>query len=107
MTTPTPKTIRLFGVFIPIPLWVQTRLARPDYPWQSVIALTVILFLLLFNIQSKIVWGLFFAAWFVPTLLTGVTYLMDEIDKRHYPVLYWLVTALWLFFAYIALFFHG
>ncbi len=42
------------------------------------------------------IWALLFLTWSVPSLFTGVTYLVQPISRDENPWLYWIVVLLWL-----------
>ncbi len=41
-------------------------------------------------------WGLLFLTWSVPSLFSGVTYLVQPISRDENPWMFWIVVLLWL-----------
>ncbi len=41
-------------------------------------------------------WGVLFIMWTIPALYSGRTHLVEEIDRRDHPALYWLIVVTWL-----------
>ena len=62
--------------------------------WLSLIGLAMVGLAIYFNLNW--IWGLLFLFWVVPALFTGVTYLGEPIERKTSPVLFWIVTLLWL-----------
>ena len=43
-------------------------------------------------------WGLLFIYWAVPSVLTGEAFLVERITKTTNPILFWLITGIWVTF---------
>ncbi len=60
----------------------------------TIAALVVVVAAVVLNFQW--LWALLFLTWSVPSLFTGVTYLVQPISRDENPWLYWIVVLLWL-----------
>ena len=43
-------------------------------------------------------WGLLFVFWSIQGFRTGSAFLIEDISREDYPVLYWLISAMWAAF---------
>ena len=43
-------------------------------------------------------WGVLFLWWLVPSVMTGQAFLVDEINRKDAPILFWAVVVLWALF---------
>ena len=62
--------------------------------WLTIAALVVVVAAVVLNFQW--LWGLLFLTWSIPSLFTGVTYLVQPISRDENPWLFWTVVLLWL-----------
>ena len=62
--------------------------------WLSIGALAVVIAAVVLDFEW--LWGLLFLTWSVPSLFTGVTYLVQPISRDQNPWLFWTVVLLWL-----------
>lgn len=44
------------------------------------------------------VWGVLFVYWAVPAVLSGEAILVEPIARSSHPILFWMITAMWLGF---------
>jgi len=44
------------------------------------------------------VWGVLFVYWAVPAVLSGEVFLVEPIMRSDQPILFWIITAMWLGF---------
>ena len=44
------------------------------------------------------VWGLLFIYWALPSVLHGEAFLIERITRADNPILFWLITGMWVFF---------
>ena len=65
-----------------------------NFPIRSAVAL--LLFILAMILGLSWLWGLLFLLWLIPDLLSGVTYLMEPVDRKVHPGLYWAIMVVWL-----------
>ena len=72
----------------------QGRRAVGGIRWLTLGALAVVVAAVVFNFQW--LWGLLFLFWVVPSLTTGVTFLVEPIHRDENPWLYWTITTIWL-----------
>ena len=42
------------------------------------------------------IWGILFIFWAIPAFLTGETHLVGSVPRDTQPVVFWLVTVLWI-----------
>jgi len=68
---------------------------------KSKIALVFIALIML--TQQYWLFGLLFLAWVIIDLKDKQTYLMEIIERRSNPILYWIIVAMWLSFAIMSL----
>ncbi|MEM7173061.1 MAG: hypothetical protein AAF530_23060 [Pseudomonadota bacterium] len=62
--------------------------------WLTLIGLPVLLFAVFNNIYS--VWGLLFVYWGVTSVISGQVFLLELIERRQDPALFWIIVALWI-----------
>lgn len=62
--------------------------------WVNVVALAVLLVAIWMNWMW--IWGILFICWAVPAFLTGESHLVGSVSRDSQPVIFWLVTALWI-----------
>lgn len=62
--------------------------------WVNVIALAVLLVALWMDWLW--VWGILFIYWTVPAFRTGEVHLVGSVPRATQPVVFWLVTVLWI-----------
>ncbi|MCY3630753.1 MAG: hypothetical protein F4120_02255 [Rhodothermaceae bacterium] len=76
-------------------LAMTTNNRSPQTPrWVNVVALAVLLVATLMNWMW--IWGILFIYWAVPAFLTSETHLVGPISRDTQPVIFWLVTVLWI-----------
>ncbi|BDS15306.1 GyrI-like domain-containing protein [Aureispira anguillae] len=61
--------------------------------WRSILALLLIITIIYFNWTWG--WSIVFLLWLIPDLLTGVTFLMEPIERKENPILYWAILLVW------------
>lgn len=64
-------------------------------PWRAILALILVWLAML--LESSWIWGMLFLYLTLPTLQTGQTRLIDDVDRAETPLLFWAVTGTWLF----------
>ena len=79
-----------------------TTVAKP-VPWKTLLGLTLILAELWLN--TGVIWGLFMLLWAIMGINSGQTYILEILDRKIHPILFWFTIHLWLLFA--AFFFMG
>ncbi len=62
--------------------------------WKTLLALVLIYMAVLF--EWNWVWGVLFLFWTVPALYSGRTHLVEEVDRKTNPALFWLIIGTWL-----------
>ncbi len=62
--------------------------------WKTVTALCAVYLAIWFNQNWP--WGVLFLYWVFNGWRTGVAYLVEDIERGEYPVLYWLIMFTWL-----------
>lgn len=64
-----------------------------EIKWRSILALLLIVSIIYFNWTWG--WAIVFMLWLIPDLRSGVTFLMDPIERKEHPFLYWTILTLW------------
>lgn len=67
------------------------------WPWKTLLGLTLILTELWLN--TGIIWGVFMLLWAIMGISSGQTYILEILQRREHPVLFWITIHLWLLFA--------
>ncbi len=62
--------------------------------WLSALILIGLCVALYFNLSWP--WGVLFVFWTVPSIVNGQALLLGPIDRDESPILFWVVTVLWL-----------
>lgn len=62
--------------------------------WRATIALLMIIVVIVFNITWM--WAIIFMFWVIPDLMTGVTYLLEPVERDKHPILYWSIILVWI-----------
>lgn len=70
------------------------RAAGSGIRWITLGALAVVVTAVVFDFQW--LWGLLFLFWAAPSLVTGVTFLVEPIRRDENPWLFWIITTMWL-----------
>ena len=66
-------------------------------PWKSLLGLGLILVELWLN--TGIIWGVFMLLWAIMGISAGHTYILEILERKEHPVLFWFTINLWLLFA--------
>ena len=66
-------------------------------PWRSIVVLVLILISFVFNLGW--LWALVLLIWAIPDIFTGVTYLVEPVERKAFPVLYWSIIVSWIAFS--------
>ena len=66
-------------------------------PWKSVVVLVAMIISFVFSLSW--LWALVLLFWAIPGLISGVTYIVEPVDRREFPVLYWSLMITWLAFS--------
>lgn len=72
---------------------IKSTAARPPV-WLNVLVLAGLCVALYFNLSWP--WGVLFIYWAVPSILSGQVFLIGPIDRDESPILFWVVTVLWM-----------
>lgn len=70
--------------------------------WRATAAL--IMLVLAFWFEWNWVWAILFVVWAIPDIKSGVTYLMEPVEKKESPILYWAIILFWLSSAFVLLY---
>lgn len=62
--------------------------------WRTVVALAIIYVAVVMGWMW--VWGILFIMWTVPALYSGKTTLVEPVDSRKNPLLFWLIVGTWI-----------
>ncbi|MEM6481653.1 MAG: hypothetical protein AAF922_05765 [Pseudomonadota bacterium] len=62
--------------------------------WLTLIGLPILIYSTIEGLFF--VWGLLFAFWGLGSLRTGRIFLLEAIDRRDDPALFWAIFAMWL-----------
>ena len=74
----------------------------PTLKWRTILGLCLLYTAVVFNWQW--IWGILSLYWIAPSLLTGVTYFIEPIDRREHPILFWIISITWIAFSIVAFF---
>lgn len=66
-------------------------------PWRTLLGLGLILVELWLN--TGIIWGVFMLLWAIMGISSGQTYILEILERKAHPILFWFTIHLWLFFA--------
>ncbi|WP_415900614.1 hypothetical protein [Neptuniibacter sp. QD48_11] len=66
-------------------------------PWKTQLGLTLILTELWLN--AGIIWGVFMLLWAIMGISSGQTYILEILQRKEHPLLFWFTIHLWLLFA--------
>ena len=67
-----------------------------DASWPTIVAIPILL--LASYLEWYWVWGALFVYWAVPAALSGEVFLVEPIERSTHPILFWIITAMWLGF---------
>lgn len=70
--------------------------------WKSLVALIVMPFAFYFDLVA-FYFALLFLVWSIQGLRNGTIFLLDHIDRKVDPALYWVVTVVWLLLSLLSL----
>ena len=73
---------------------MQNQRSHHTPRWINIVVLAVLLIAIWMDWLW--IWGILFIYWAVPSLLTGETHLVGSVPREEQPVIFWLVTALWI-----------
>lgn len=82
----------------------QSTLDTSKRPWKTLIALALLPVALWFNLISFF-FALFFLYWSIQGIRQKYTFFFDVISRKEYPVLYWMVSMLWLVLSLVSLYY--
>ena len=69
---------------------------REGVKWPTLIALPL---LILATVMAwHWIWGCLFLYWAVPAVRSGEVYLVEPIARDRDPLLFWIITAMWIAF---------
>lgn len=71
--------------------------ASTNTPWKTLLGLTLIFVELWLN--TGIIWGIFSLLWAIIGIQSGQTYILEILDRKVHPILFWITIHLWLMFA--------
>ncbi|MEO0570578.1 MAG: VOC family protein [Bacteroidota bacterium] len=101
-----------FGAFFHIiPLEKNSGdLSRTQPPksikWKPLLGLGLIL--TYFFTEWSWIWALFFAFWVMMDVQSGRTHLLETVERKQHPILYWIIVGIWaLLGIYSVLFYYG
>lgn len=69
--------------------------------WLTLIALPVLLISTYFGYYAA--WGALFVFWGVTSTVSGQVYLVEPINRQETPVLFWVISLMWLGFGLLYL----
>ncbi len=67
-----------------------------DLRWPTALAIPILL--IATYLEWYWVWGVLFVYWAVPAVLSGEVFLVEPIMRSDHPILFWIITAMWLGF---------
>lgn len=72
--------------------------------WVNIVVLAVLLTAIW--MEWLWIWGILFIYWAVPAFLTGETHLVGSVQRDKQPVVFWLVSALWIVLGVLTIFWN-
>ncbi len=66
------------------------------HKWMTIAAVLVLLATTLAGVYA--IWGVVFVYWGVLAIRSGQAFLVEAIERRENPVLFWVLTAMWFGF---------
>ncbi|MGI9405540.1 MAG: hypothetical protein ACR2O4_04140 [Hyphomicrobiaceae bacterium] len=79
---------------VPIPSRFKSSGRLAKQKWLTMIALPILIVTMLYEIYG--VWGALFVFWGISSLLDGEAYLIEPIQQRRNPILFWVIVTLWI-----------
>ena len=76
-------------IVAPLPL-APSAIRKPI----TMIALPILIGSFFFEIYWT--WGLLFIYWGAMSIRSGDAYVVEPIERREHPILFWIITALWM-----------
>ena len=70
--------------------------------WPTLVALPVLVVATINNLYS--IWGVLFIYWGLRSLFSGDVYLVESIERDKNPILFWIITAMWIGFGILYIF---
>lgn len=76
---------------------------KGNFKWKTIIALTFLIIALLLNL-GNFVFGLIFLSWSIHGMKSKQVYFIENIYKNKNPIIYWIITILWIILSVMMLF---
>lgn len=76
---------------------VSAGKAATPLPWKTLLGLGLILVELWLN--TGVIWGVFMLLWAIMGINSGQTYILEILERKSHPILFWFTIHLWLLFA--------
>ncbi|MEM6579118.1 MAG: hypothetical protein AAF678_11555 [Pseudomonadota bacterium] len=70
------------------------RQAFAQQKWRTLIGLPILIYSTIEGFYF--VWGVLFVLWGLGSLRTGRIFLLEDIDRRDDPALFWIIFAMWI-----------
>ena len=77
----------------------QQRVQGPQVlplKWLTLLALPILLVSTWYGFYSA--WGIMFVFWGITSTLSGQVYLVEPIERTRNPVLFWIISVMWIGF---------
>lgn len=68
---------------------------KSNIRWKTLIAITLVLLALYYNF-SNVVFGILFLLWSIYGILSRRIYFVEEINRNQNPILFWIVSIMWV-----------
>ncbi|MEM6452154.1 MAG: VOC family protein [Cyanobacteria bacterium P01_D01_bin.105] len=65
-----------------------------DFKWRSISGLLIVALAIL--LEANWVWSILFLLWIIPDIKNGSTYFFEHVERRHNPLIYWLIITTWI-----------
>lgn len=74
------------------------------FKWKAWAGIVFIVTIVVFNIAWA--WSIVFIAWVIPDLISGNTFLFEQVSRKESPITYWTIMALWISLSSLILLVH-
>lgn len=69
-------------------------MVKSKIKWKTILMLLVLYIAILKDWQW--IWGVLFSIWVIDNLNSKSTYLIETIEKKDHPILYWTMISTWI-----------
>ncbi|WP_261835505.1 VOC family protein [Vibrio ishigakensis] len=81
----------------------QDSLSRKSKPkWRAILGLCLVVVAVI--TEMNWIWGALFLSWVIPDIYTASTHFFEPVQRKHNPIIYWLIIGTWLLLSVYMLF---